>query len=625
MLTWRAACGPMVSRCLPAFFLLLVCLPESTVAGAPQHGLAKLIDEVITTQRFLDDIPGASVAVVRDGETRHLGGYGYADTQRSIPVSADHTLFGTGSVSKLFTWTAVMQLVEQGRLALDRDINSYLDGFQIPATWPQPVTLAHLLTHTAGFEDRNIGFYARHPGDLVPLGAFLARRMPARIYPPGQVSAYSNYGAALAGHIVAEVAAMPFESYVEQHIFTPLGMTRSSFRQPLPVALLANQARGSRGEDAPTGRTWYQARPSGALYATAADMGRFMLAHLQQGRLHDRQILAPATAQMMQQRQFSNHPEVSGLTYGFQELQRGGRRILWQRGDTLYFTAAVMLVPELRTGVFVAYNHAGVGHAPLELLDAILSRSSDSYPAPSHTPPASPFPTSELTGMYRSTRSNGTGPEKLLKPFRPVRVHTHAPGILRISGLAMGGDTLWVEQTPLRYRAIDSQEYVIFRSGQPNYLFEGNMPAAGYYRLPWYGVPRLHAILLGACTLVFLATLPGGFWWMWRHSHGSTTPDNPLRLVSLVAVGLSACNLALIISLWVLMSNVLQLLFGETHLLRLVMLLAWVSLLMTVLTMVLTLHAWLTRTGSIAGRLHLSLATVAGLVFLWMLIYWRLV
>jgi CubicO group peptidase (beta-lactamase class C family) len=179
-------------------------------------------------------IPGATVAVVQDGQLLFAKGYGYANLERRTPVVADQTLFRVGSVSKLFTWTAVLQLVEQGKLDLEADVNTYLTEFQIPATYPRPITLAHLLTHTAGFEDRQIGITVASADKLVPLGSYLADAMPARVFAPGTVTAYSNYGNTLAGYIVERVASQPFAQYIEQHIFAPLDMRHSTFAQQLP-------------------------------------------------------------------------------------------------------------------------------------------------------------------------------------------------------------------------------------------------------------------------------------------------------------------------------------------------------------------------------------------------------
>jgi hypothetical protein len=200
--------------------------------------------------------------------------------------------------------------------------------------------------------------------------------------------------------------------------------------------------------------------------------------------------------------------------------------------------------------------------------------------------------------------------------------------VLQISGLAMGGDTLWVEQAPLHYSAIDSAEFVVFREGQdgqPPSLFEGNMPAAGYYRLPWYDTPELHSVLLTVCTLVFLATLAGRMWQARRRLFGMPMVLSHAPAANWSATALCVINLVFIAALWMVMDNVLQLLFGIPPLVRFVLLLPWVSLALTVLTAILTLNVWLNRTGSLASRVHLLLVALTGLVFLRVLFYWQLV
>ena len=442
------------------------CLLQASSDGAQSalwRDLPAFIDEVVATQLLLYDIPGAAVALVSDKDDLYLSGYGYANRERNLPVRANRTLFGTGSVSKLVTCTAVMQLVEQGRLVLDQDINRYLTDFQIPDTYPQPITLADLMTHTAGFEDRFFGFHARSADDLLPLNHFLRRYLPARIFAPGEVSAYSNYGAALAGHIVAQVAGMPFERYVELHVLAPLGMNRSSFRQPLPPDLAPALATGYRGSNRLSGREWYQAGPAGALKATVADMARFMRAHVRAGGTDTARILKPSSVTMMHQQQFTNHPAVSGLSYGFQELRRGEQRILWHPGDTLFFTAGLFLLPDLNLGLYVAYNRGGLPDAPpLELLDTILERvvpNKLTLSRPGANPDARRA--ARLTGSYRSTRSGSGSLEKLVELFSTIRVREDAPGVLHISGLDVVRKSHWVEQTPYGFRDLTSDEIIV--------------------------------------------------------------------------------------------------------------------------------------------------------------------
>src|SRR6185503_6315777 len=175
-------------------------------------------------------------------------GYGYADIENSLPVDPEQTLFRVGSVTKLFTWTAVMQLAEQGKLDLDADINTYLD-FHIPDTYPEPITLKHLLTHTAGFEDRFFEVLASDADSLVPARDWLISHMPARVRPPGMIAAYSNYGAALAGYIVARVSGQTYNQYIQENILAPLGMLHSTAQSPIPPDLRAQASVGYTYKD----------------------------------------------------------------------------------------------------------------------------------------------------------------------------------------------------------------------------------------------------------------------------------------------------------------------------------------------------------------------------------------
>ena len=189
------------------------------------------MDGIVPLQLKQSDIAGATVSVVKDGKLLFAKGYGYADVQNKKPVSAQETLFRPGSISKLFTWTAIMQLYEQGKLDLDRDINDYLD-FKIPDAFGKPITLKNVLTHTPGFEEQIKDLFTTD--QTAPnLGQYLKTHIPGRIYPPGTVPAYSNYATAIAGYIVERVSGRPFEQYVAENIMQPLKMTHSTFSQPL--------------------------------------------------------------------------------------------------------------------------------------------------------------------------------------------------------------------------------------------------------------------------------------------------------------------------------------------------------------------------------------------------------
>src|SRR5690349_18712541 len=202
------------------------------------------LDGIVPLQLARNDIAGATVAVVKDGKLLFAKGYGYADVHNKKPVSPQDTLFRPGSISKLFTWTAIMQLFEQGKLDLDRDVNEYLD-FKIPDAFGKPITLKNIMTHTPGFEEQIKDLFTTTPG-TPSLSDYLMTHIPVRIYPPGTVPAYSNYATALAGYIVQRVSGHPFEEYVEENIFKPLNMAHSTFRQPLPSNLKSFMSSGYR-------------------------------------------------------------------------------------------------------------------------------------------------------------------------------------------------------------------------------------------------------------------------------------------------------------------------------------------------------------------------------------------
>jgi len=186
-------------------------------AEAPDaEHLKDFFDAAIPARLAKYHVPGATVSVVSGGKRVFSAGYGLADVEDRTPFDPGTSLVRIASVTKLFTATAVMQLVQQGKLDLHADVNRYLRTFRIPATYPRPITLDDLLSHTAGFEDLTVGIGARSQQDVPPLGTYLADHLPARIRPPGEVSAYSNYGAALAGYIVSQVSGEPYDQYVQR-------------------------------------------------------------------------------------------------------------------------------------------------------------------------------------------------------------------------------------------------------------------------------------------------------------------------------------------------------------------------------------------------------------------------
>ena len=341
------------------------------------NDLEAFFDGALLVQLESKHIAGAVVAVVAGDKLVFAKGYGYADVETHKPVDPQTTMFRVGSVTKLFTWTAVMQLVEEGKLDLDADVNTYLKGtgVQIPAAFDKPITLKNLLTHTPGFEDRVIGLFAHHASDVRPLADVLKNDMPARVRPPGVVSAYSNHGTAIAGLAVSSVSGKTWEEVVEQRLLNPLAMKNTLVRQPDKLPDTMSKAyKWDGGRFKEEGFEYVPLAPAGAMSASAADMAHFLIAHLNDGKYDGTQILKPETARRMRERLFAPDPKADAMCYGFWELNRNSQRIIHHGGDTLMFHTLFAMIPAQKVGLFVSYNTDHAAGAREELLFAFLDR-----------------------------------------------------------------------------------------------------------------------------------------------------------------------------------------------------------------------------------------------------------
>jgi CubicO group peptidase (beta-lactamase class C family) len=384
-----AAVRPALRRlCLAAALLAAAPVPAAPLADAAVSAPATHELTAVDAEAWLDglmpsamhtaQVPGAVVAIVRNGQVLLEKGYGYADLAKQVKVDPKATLFRPGSTSKLFTWTAVMQLVEKGKIDLDADVNQYLD-FKIPPFEGKPVTMRNLMTHTAGFEEiikDLIAFNETEP----PLGDVLKSNVPPRAYAPGTTAAYSNYGAALAGYIVERVSGMPFETYVEQNLFGPLGMSSSSFRQPLPPALLARMATGYENSSKPgLGYELVNLPPAGSLASTADDMAHFMIAHLHKGAYQDARILQEKTALQMHDSITRLFPDLNGIALGFYEQNINGRRVIAHGGDLNYFHSDLALFLDEDTGLFISVNALGKDGLGEMIRESVFRAFADRY------------------------------------------------------------------------------------------------------------------------------------------------------------------------------------------------------------------------------------------------------
>ena len=590
--------------------------------------LETFIDGVMAAHMQSRKIPAATISVVKDGALFFAKGYGYANREKRIPVDAEKTLFRPGSTSKLFTWTAVMQLHERGKLNLDANVNDYLTTFQIPDTYPEPITMKHLLTHTPGFEDGGLGYlFVRSAEEIVPLSESLKAHIPWRVRPPGTYSSYSNFGTALAGLIVANISGMSFNEYIEKNIFEPLGMENSTFREPLPDRLAGNMATGFKRKKGVYEKGNFEFitnfGPAGSLSSTATDMARFMIAHLQNGRYNDARILQEATAQLMHSQLYTLDPRLPGMAHGFYESRVNGLHIIGHAGDTTLFHTDLALLPRHNIGIFVSYVTNG-GRARRELLKAFLDRyfPEAERPAPAA---ASDFQTrgSRFAGSYRFTRHNSSTIEKLLALAAVFSVSPTSDNTLLVSGI-FPEPMQYVEVEPLLFKQIDGRQTIAFKEneeGEITHMFLGAFPFMPTYRVSWYETPAFSLAIVGLGVLFSITTMVSAFY----HRKESKTAPAGSRWAVRLAVAVSGLTLVFLVSfIAIIASQAESIMYGIPSSLTAALVLPIITSLLTIGTTIFVVLAWKRRFWNLVRRVHYSFFSLTALALVWFYFHWNI-
>jgi len=471
--------------------------------------LGAFLDGYLPIEMERADIAGTVVTVVKDGKVLLARGYGYADRAHKTPVSPDTTLFRIGSVSKVFTWTAVMQLVDAGKLDLDADIQRYLD-FPIPPAFGKPITLRNLMTHTSGFEETIQDMWAA-PDEPIRLRDYLVRHVPKRIFAPGTTPAYSNYGATLAAYIVERVAHEPFEHYVDTHLIQPLGMAHTTFAQPLPAQLAPAMSDGyENGSDDARKFETIRIAPAGSVSASGTDMARFMLAQMGEGGPAADAVLNPATRARIQTPQFRVHPDAPPMGLGMWQDGIVQQRVISHGGDTQWFHTGMYLMPDQHVGVFFSQNSVGK-HS---LRDQLFLRFAERYfpVAPGVGKVATSARDASLDGWYITSRRSETSPMYLAALLSEVKVSHNADCSLSTSrSMALNdkpilfqpvGQGVWQAEGDYAHR-------LFFTPGQDGrWVMGGRVGIVVDQQVPWYqSLPAVVGLLAATLAIAGLTLL----------------------------------------------------------------------------------------------------------------------
>ena len=583
--------------------------------------LRVFVDGFVAKQLASSGIPGAVVVVVKDGRVILSEGYGLADIESHRPMTADHSLMNIASIKKLFEGLAIMQLVERGRLDLDRDVSAYLD-FSIPTpVGGVPVTLRRLMTHRAGFEDR-----------FKNSKRSLAELLPLRLFPYGDIPAYSNYGASLSGYILARVSGKATSDEVTDHILAPLGMASSNFAVQLPPALAPFMAKGYRVKPGSPPARLDEYFTDLQLNTTGDDMGRFIRAVLNGGELDGQHILRPETLATMMAPQVAEPLSVMGLYFYQREV--GGVRFIGHRGDTSAFQSDLMFQPQAGFGLYVAYNAESDGSPRDDLEQALVDRY---FTAPVHAEAAfSPRPTdaAAVAGWYERTRRADSNLFSVEELFNQLRIKANSDGSITT------GNAGWSLETPTSVMRREIARFIFQDPSGDRWAFEtkhGGLEilenpdgTSGRERVPWYRtadfVQPLMAASLAILALALLAW-PGAVLLrrsgvMRRSEHrGIRHSALLIRLVLCIDVAVAAAVIFLVQADWEKRQIFVDAL--DPWFIALYMG-AWLGVLATPMIVWIAYRLWKESGTPLWTRIHYTLVATAMVTAAWIAIEWRI-
>jgi len=489
-------------------------------------GVEAFVDYLVKKGIEQHNLPGVTVSIVKEGKIVLLKGYGFADLNSQVKVSPNETMFRIGSITKTMTAIAVMQLVEQGKLAIDADISEYLSGFEIPKIFNEPITIRSLLSHRAGFEEDDAGnLFVENPSKVFSAEEYLATHIPKRIWSPGLNVSYSNYGFGLLGYLVELKSGMDLATYIEQNIFSTLGMQNTILREPiennkafipmkaaLKQQLATGYFRDGKGNNVEKPFEFIgHIAGAGAVSSTAHDMALYMISLMSDNS----RLVNPLTSKEMKQRLYNDRPLATGIAYGMFDGKFKGYKQFYHEGGTPTFLSNMVIFPEIHLGIFVSTNVVGSGSHLVETLpNSILNKY---Y----RTKPTKPNINSKLfaeqigqrsledyTGTWLSTRRSYSQLEKLSALNKSVSISNDKQG-----GIVMtnSGNKLKLKRLKANVFQGESGDAPVFYFYQDDLgnidRFSASMWSGDFERVSFLQSPFFFYLALALSSLFSLSTL----------------------------------------------------------------------------------------------------------------------
>lgn len=592
--------------------------------------LEKFVDKQMTDDLKEYHIPGAVISIVKDQKIVYSQGYGFANIPDKQKVTAEDSMFRIASTTKLFTWTAVMQLVEQGKLDLDTDINTYLTSLKIPETFKDPITMRHLMTHTAGFEEGGVGYQITTDKERLKttIAETLKKHPLARIRPVGELASYSNYGAALAGLVVEDISGMSYADYIQKNIFEPLNMTYATVKEPLPKEFKHNEVIGYNFKEGEftAGTPTYEGgfSPAGAGSVSGNDMAQFMIAHLNGGMSNGQSILKPETVRLMQKTAFRFDDRLPGSGLGFQEGEMNGQKIVSHAGADTMFITDLFLIPSQKIGVFISYS-GGDGDGALASFKENFFN--NYFPINQEKAPKFIDTTEEelakYTGSYKFSRRNYSHIDKFYSLLAEMKV-SQVDGQLSIGQGDEEERFKKIDQD--LFQQIDGQHQLVFKKnkkGEATQMLISFIPDMTLEKTKFWDQSVVWLSLLGTSAIIMVMTII--LFLIKLIKIKQLSRSERISMWVILATSVSSIVTLILTVTQVLNMDVLQRLSELTLGLKLFLCLPLLVIVLTVMLLVRVVKIWYCKEFNVPIRIFVLFIGLAAITICLFFAYWNLV
>ncbi|OAA95096.1 serine hydrolase domain-containing protein [Clostridium coskatii] len=638
----------LIKRMFAIISMFIICFGSNVTVFAESNSSDNLLSNKDDLKVFMDNtfqkkmkeehVPGAVITVVKDGKVIFSKGYGYADLENKVPVTPDKTLVRIASVSKLFTYTAMMQLSEQGKVDLKADVNKYLKGYTLKNKYSNPVTVEELLTHTSGIDDNRIADLSKDKRDLLPMNDFLKKHLPKVVREPGTVINYSSYDAALAGGIVERVSGKPLNNFIEDNIFKPLKMSNSTLNRDMnPKGLECGyNYENDKIVKAELLKGYFNNYAVGGIISTSEDMAKFMIAQLNNGAYRDKRILQESTAIDMHSQHATFDKRLPGMAYGFNEKYVKGYRAIEHPGyspDNIY--SGMTLFPDENLGVFISINQ-GMNNLPDEIVSEMVAKY---FPKKEEAKNKKPYYTSksnlkDFIGTYRFSENPVSTFHKgdAFPEGEDVTVSLKDGKALTLTGkdVFVGNkySTTLKEIEPLVFKRADTGEYVIFKknkAGKIYYLAQQQDSWHGTYeKLNWYELSDVQIGVTLFSLIIFLIVVIFSIgriiYNTIKKKNGET---NPLKKTNFyMTFVISLLNITFFIAALFVLGEPTR--YGISVGAKLLLCVPILSLILNLLFLVFIVMDWMKKNSKLQTRLYYFIVDLTGILYMWFLNYWNL-